>query len=105
MAAHSTFAKGRGAAENDIEAVRNGNLPNDPRLAALIRFAREAARQGGAVSAEDLRRFSDAGFSQAQALEVLIGVIQVTLASLVYSMSQAPVDEGFKAFDWSPAAA
>jgi len=105
MAAHSTFAKVRGAAESDIEAVRSGNLPSDSRLAALIGFAREAARQGGAVSTEEIRRFSDAGFSQAQALEVLIGVVQVTLASLVYSMAEVSVDEGFKAFDWAPTAA
>jgi alkylhydroperoxidase family enzyme len=48
------------------------------------------------VSAEDIRTFLGAGFTQPQLLEVLIGVSQATLASLVHHMARMPLDEGFQ---------
>ena len=104
MAAHSTFAKAQGAADDVLEAVRSGKLPNNPRLAALISFTREVACNGGEVSEEDARHFLGAGFSQAQLLEVLIGVSQSSLASLVHRLGNVPVDEGFQPQAWAATA-
>lgn len=104
MAAHSTFAKAHGASDDVLEAVRTGKLPTDPRLAALVRFTHEVACNGGQASAEEIGAFRMAGFSQAQVLEVLVGVSQATLASLVHNMAQTPVDEGFQSLAWAPSA-
>ena len=104
MAAHSTFAKAHGAAESVLNAVRAGKEPNDPRLAALTNFTHQVVRKRGQVSAEDIRTFLDAGFTQPQLLEVLIGVSQATLASLVHHMARTPLDEGFQSQAWAPAA-
>lgn len=101
MAAHSTFAKAVGASETVLEAVRAGKTPSDSRLAALVTFTHEVVSQRGQVSSEDLRGFLDAGFTQAQALEVLIGVSQGTLASLVHQMTETPLDEGFQPQKWA----
>lgn len=102
MAAHSTFAKAQGAPEKVLEAVRGGQLPDDPRLAALVRFTHEVACNGGRASAEEIKIFRDAGFSQAQVLEVLIGVSQASLASLVHHLAETPVDVGFQSLAWIP---
>jgi uncharacterized peroxidase-related enzyme len=104
MAAHSTFAKAHGAAESVLNAVRAGKEPNDPRLAALTNFTHQVARKRGEVSAEDIRTFLDAGFTQPQLLEVLIGVSQATLASMVHHMAKTPLDEGFQSQAWAPPA-
>lgn len=101
MAAHSTFAKAQGASETVLEAVRAGKTPSDPRLAALVSFSYEVVRQHGQVSAEDLRAFFNAGFTQAQALEILIGVMQGTLASFVFQMTETPLDAGFQPQKWA----
>jgi AhpD family alkylhydroperoxidase len=104
MAAHSTFAKALGASETVREAIRAGKLPSDPRLAALVGFAHRVVCQRGQVSAEALRSFLEAGFTPAQALEVLIGVSQGTLASLVQHLADTPLDAGFQPQQWTPSA-
>ena len=101
MAAHSTLAKAQGAIDEVLGAVRSGNLPDDSRLAALVSFTREVACNGGEVSEKDVRHFLDAGFSQTQLLEVLIGVTQSSLASLVHRLGSVPVDEGFQTQAWA----
>ena len=101
MAAHSTFAKAQGTSDDVLQAVRHGNLPDDPRLAALVGFTHEVVCNDGEVTAAEIRRFLDAGFTQVQVLEVLIGVSQASLASLVHRLSKAPVDEGFQPLAWA----
>jgi uncharacterized peroxidase-related enzyme len=104
MAAHSTFAKAYGAVESVLNAVRAGKEPNDPRLAALTNFTHQVVRKRSEVSAEDIHTFLNAGFTQPQVLEVLIGVSQATLASLVHHMARTPLDEGFQPQAWTPSA-
>jgi uncharacterized peroxidase-related enzyme len=101
MAVHSTFAKVHGASELDLNAVRAGKLPADTCLAALVNFTRQVVRKKGQVSNEDIQSFLEAGFSEAQILEVLIGVSQGSLASLVHHMTGAKLDEGFQAQEWT----
>jgi AhpD family alkylhydroperoxidase len=101
MAAHSTFAKALGASDAVREAIRAGKLPDDLRLAALVAFTLEVVRHRGQLSAEALRDFREAGFTPAQALDVLIGVSQGTLASLVHNLAATPLDEGFQPQQWS----
>lgn len=104
MAVHSTFAKALGAPETVLEAVRTGKSPSDPRLAALVTFSQQVMRQHGQISSQELQDFLDTGFTQAQALEVLIGVIQGTLASLVHQMAHTPLDAGFQPQQWAVSA-
>ncbi len=101
MAVHSTFAKGHGASDIILSAIRTGDLPDDPRLAALVHFTHQVVRQRGHVSIEEIQTFLKAGFTQSQALEVLIGVSQATLASFVHSMANTTLDEGFQPQKWS----
>ncbi|MBZ0321398.1 MAG: carboxymuconolactone decarboxylase family protein [Anaerolineae bacterium] len=101
MAAHSTFAKAQGASDSVLEAVRTGKAPGDARLAALTTFTRQVVCQHGQVSDADARAFLNAGFTQAQLLEVLIGVSQVSLVNLVHRMAGTPLDAGFQPQAWS----
>ena len=100
MAAHSTFAKAYGASEAVLEAVRAGKSPSDPRIGALVTFTHQVVRGRGQVPADELEAFLKAGFTEAQALDVLIGVSQATLASFVHTMAGTPLDEGFRPQEW-----
>lgn len=101
MAAHSTFAKAFGASDAVREAIRAGKTPSDTRLAALVSFTHRVVCQRGQVSTEALRGFLEAGFTPAQALEVVIGVSQGTLASLVSHLAETPLDAGFQPQQWT----
>lgn len=100
MAAHSTFAKAQGASDSLINTVQAGKLPDDPRLAALVGITGQIARQHGAVSDEDICAFLEAGFTRPQLLELLIGISQSTLASLVHRTAKTPLDKGFESQAW-----
>jgi uncharacterized peroxidase-related enzyme len=102
MAAHSTAAKRQGASEEVLETVRAGSLPTDPRLAALSRLTHQVVGKRGQVSAEDIRTFLEAGFTQAQLLEVLVGISMTTLASYMYHLAGTPLDAAFLPQAWTP---
>jgi uncharacterized peroxidase-related enzyme len=104
MAAHSTAAKRFGASEDVLSAVRAGELPADPRLAALSSVTHQIVRKNGQVSAEDIDTFLGAGFTQAQLLEILVGVSMTTLASYMYHIAGTPPDAAFQAQTWAPPA-
>ncbi|MCI0709122.1 MAG: carboxymuconolactone decarboxylase family protein [Chloroflexi bacterium] len=104
MAAHSTFAKVHGASDNELSAIRAGKVPGNPRLDALVTFTHQVVQLRGQVSAADIDAFLDAGFTKAQALEILIGVIQATLASLIHKMTGTPLDEAFQPLEWAKSA-
>lgn len=102
MAAHTTFAKASGADERVLQAVREGQEPDDPRTAALVRFTRQVAQKRGQASSEDVQAFLKAGFTQVQVMDVLIGVMQNTFASMVFRMAGTPLDAGFQPQQWTP---
>lgn len=101
MAAHSTFASAQGATETVLDAVRAGEEPDNPRIAALVNFTHQVVRKRGAVHSEDIQTFLDAGFTQAQVMEVLIGISQSSLASLVHHMAGTALDAGFQPQKWA----
>jgi AhpD family alkylhydroperoxidase len=100
MAAHSTAAKRYGASEDVLSAVRAGELPSDPRLAALSSLTHQVVRKRGQISAENISAFLDAGFTQSQLLELLIGVSMTTLASYMYHIAGTPPDAAFQPQAW-----
>jgi uncharacterized peroxidase-related enzyme len=100
MAAHSTFAKGHGAPDSLINTVRAGKLPDDPHLAALVGITERIARQHGEVTKDDICAFLEAGFTQAQLLELVIGISQSTFASLIHRTAHTPLDAGFEPQAW-----
>jgi alkylhydroperoxidase family enzyme len=104
MAAHSTFARAQGASEADLDAIRAGRHPGDLRLAALVQLTRQLVRKHGQLSDEDVQDFLSAGFSEGQILEVLIGISQANLASLVYRVTGTKLDEGFQPLKWEKSA-
>jgi uncharacterized peroxidase-related enzyme len=104
MAAHSTAANRHGASEKVLNAVRSSALPADRRLAALSRFTHQVASKHNQVSAEDIQSFLDADFTQAQLLEVLVGVGMTMLASSMYHLAGTQVDAVFQAQAWVPPA-
>jgi AhpD family alkylhydroperoxidase len=101
MAAHSTFAKAQGASDSVLNAVRTGEQSSDARIAGLVNFTHQVVRKRGHVTAVDIQDFLEAGFTQDQVLEVLVGVSQAALASLVHHLAGTPVDEGFQPQRWA----
>ena len=105
MAAHSTFALKQNADEGTVAAARAGHPPDDARLGALYRFARELVARRGHISQTETRALMNAGYSQAAVLEVVAQVGCTTLANLTYNISDIPLDAAFEPQAWARAAA
>jgi uncharacterized peroxidase-related enzyme len=103
-AAHSTFGVLSGAAAADLEAVRGGGAPADPRLGALVRFARAVARHDHTVPdrAQDLL---GAGLSADQVLEALVVIAVPLLAGSAFHLTRVALDAAFQPQAWAPAPA
>jgi uncharacterized peroxidase-related enzyme len=100
MALHSALLTRERAAPELLQALRAGSSISEPRLQALAEFTRLILTTRGQVSASELTRFLDAGFSREQALEVVLGVGATTLSTYANRLTRAPVDAAFMAYSW-----
>ncbi|WP_296739571.1 carboxymuconolactone decarboxylase family protein [Mesorhizobium sp.] len=103
VAAHSTFAIEDGIAESEVEAIRQGKLPKNPKYAALSALTKALIEKKGNVSDADIDAFTAPGYSKAQILEVVTGIGVSTMAATTTNMAGTPIEERFQAQLWSPA--
>jgi AhpD family alkylhydroperoxidase len=101
MAFHSAAALKAGLSKEDLALLRAGNAPADPRLRALTDFSRMMVRNRGHVSDRDLEAFYAAGFTKAQALEVVLGVGFSVMANFSGHMVHAPLGAAFEPHAWT----
>ena len=96
-AIHATFALAAGLSASDVEAIRSGALPAQPKLAAVIRFARELLRTRGRVDAAALESFVAAGHTSAQALELVARLANSVIANYSSHLIHPTPDDAIKA--------
>lgn len=101
MAFHSTGALRDGLSKDALEDLRAGRAPRDPRLRALSDLSRTMVRNRGKVSEQDLEAFYAAGFSKAQALEVVLGAGFSVMANFSGHLVHAPLGAALEPYAWS----
>ena len=101
VAFHSTLALKEGVAAGDVEKIRAGTVPAEPRHAALSHLARTLIDQRGIVDDAELDRFCSAGFAPAQALEVVGVVAASTITNYAAGMIRPPLEAVFQAHAWA----
>jgi uncharacterized peroxidase-related enzyme len=101
MALHSAFALKEGVSRETVEALRAGESPHEPKLKALSEFSRALVKRRGHVSGDDLETLLAAGYSKAQALEVVLGVAVSILPNFAHHLTQCPLDAVFSAHVWT----
>lgn len=97
-AAHSTIAKGGLRVDAAVvRAIREGGLPDDAKLAALVAVTREIVRHRGHVAPATLEAFFAQGYSKEQLAEILIGVALKTMSNYLDHLSPVPIEAAFAA--------
>lgn len=96
-AIHSTFGLHAGLSQATVDAVRAGQLPDEPRLKALADFARKMLRERGRVQDAELQEFLVAGFTKAQSLEIIAALALSVMANYSGHLTGVPPDEAIKA--------
>ena len=103
VAFHSTAALREGVAADDVRAIREGRLPSEPGLAALSALTKEFIEKRGHLDDQELRRFTEAGFTPEQALEVLAGLACSVMANYAGNITTPPLEAVFEPQAWSDA--
>lgn len=101
VAMHSAKLVKMGEADELVSALREQRPLRDARLDAIREFTIEVLASAGAVSGEALRAFLAAGFSDRNALEVVLGIGTYTMSTLANRLTGAPLDDQLAAFAWS----
>lgn len=93
VAGHTAIARKKlDMPEPVIQALRNTAALEDPKLNALARFTLAVMEKRGQVSDAELQAFFDAGYTQANALEVVLGVSLATLCNYANNLARTPIN-------------
>ena len=99
-AAHSTLAGSLRAAADAIAAARGEGMATDARVDALVHFTHVVVRDRGRIASAELEAFLGAGFTPAQALEVVAHVGLKTISNYIDGFAKVPLDEAFEPHRW-----
>ena len=97
-AAHGMLACKLGLERGDVDKIQQEQKLDDTRLEALRSFTADIVNEQGNVSDSALAMFMEAGFSRAQVLEVLLGVIAKTMTGYAHHMAKIPLNEQFSEY-------
>lgn len=100
VAFHTALSLKEGVYPADVDAIRQGALPDDRKLAALSTLARTLLEKRGRLAELDQERFLEAGFSVEQILEVIAVVAASTITNYTSSVAQPSLEAQFEAFAW-----
>ena len=101
VAFHTTLALKEGIDRADVQAIRDGRLPKDNKLAALSALAKTMIEKRGRLDDDDVKRFVAAGFSKGHLLEVIAAVAASTITNYTGSITKPPLEAPFQAHAWA----
>lgn len=97
---HTFLALQQGIAASDVDAIRNGGLPAEPKSAALSRLARTLIETRGRLPETDMDRFLQAGFGKEELLEVIAVVAASTITNYTGSVTRPTLEPPFDTHAW-----
>lgn len=97
VAGHTAFGKMEffGNTDEQLDALRSGEAFDDPKLNTLRDFALRVLQNQGRMSASQLQTFLDAGYTQAQALDVVANIAAKIMSNYANQIVLTPVDDAF----------
>ncbi len=101
MAAHSTVvAQTESLTKDDLEALRQGQPLSDPKHNALRTFTLALLKQRGHADEAQQEAFLSAGYSQEQALEIIVHIAFKVITNFTNNLAQPELDAPFQAQSW-----
>jgi uncharacterized peroxidase-related enzyme len=92
QSAHTLLGKMNGFSEEQTIEIRSGAASFDPKLNALVRFAKEATINKGKVSAATLNNFLNAGYNKGSIVDVTIAIADKVVMNYLHNLMQIPID-------------
>lgn len=100
MAAHSVLAQMQKVPGDVVNSIREGMPIPNRKLQALRKFTTSIVSGRGQPAAATMQEFFAAGFTQANALEVILGVGMKTLSNYANHLTNPPLDDSYASAAW-----
>lgn len=100
VAFHTALALGEGIDPSDVQAMRAGRSPNDPKLGALSTLARTLIEKRGRLDDQEVDNFIQAGYSKELLLEAIAVVAASTITNYTGSVTKPPLEAAFQPHTW-----
>lgn len=100
MAGHTTLAKMQHIDDAIITALRAGTPLPDPKLEALHVFTTIMVKQRGWASEADMEAFINAGYTQQNILEIILGIATKVMSNYTNHVTHTPLDAFMTANAW-----
>tara|TARA_R110002096_G_scaffold159011_3_gene324587 strand:+ start:13208 stop:13762 length:555 start_codon:yes stop_codon:yes gene_type:complete len=98
---HTLLSKNAGMKPEDVEALRQGTPLSDPKLEALRRFTASLIEHRGHPPMEERDAFWEAGYSDTQAMEVILGLAVKLISNYTNGIAETPLDPQVQNLAWS----
>ena len=82
------------------DALRNKTELPSSKLEVLRDTTLSVVRNRGNISKDEIQVFYDAGFTQRQLLEIILGVAQKTISNYTNHIAETPMDKAFEKYAW-----
>ena len=99
VAGHTALARKKiQMPEELLNALRHTRALSDPKLNALALFTLAVIDQKGRVTDAELKHFLSEGYTEANVLEVVLGVSLATLCNYANNLAQTPINRELQPF-------
>lgn len=94
--AHNWIAQHKGVSPETLTMLARQPEALPARLAALYHFTRQVVLAQGQIPQKAVEEMLDAGYSQQNVLDVILGVAQKTMSTLLNSIAQTQIEPQFQ---------
>ena len=92
QSAHTVLGKMNGFSDDQILEIRSGSASFDPKLDALAKFTNAITKNRGKVSDEVRQLFFDAGYSEANMIDVVIVIGDKAISNYIHNLAGFEID-------------
>ena len=100
VAFHTALGLEQGLYPADVQAIRERQLPNQRRYAALSGLAKRLIENRGQLTDDDLTAFLEAGFEKEHVLEVVAVVAASTITNFAGKITNPPLEAFLQEHAW-----
>ena len=98
--AHTAIANMMHVAPEITEALRNETKMPTDKLQTLHQTTLYLVRNRGRISDKESEAFFNAGFTEQQLLEIILGISQKVISNYTNRIAETPIDASFEKFAW-----